>query len=239
MNRRLTNVLRAFVVVTFCFNAADDCLGRDILFRRASRNYDEKGQLGVVYRRELETRMFTHPTWLVRLYCSGDGPDIDETIEIYSNADGSHWIEHRRATPSLSRFIRERILHSENFDLKERLNAVHITRCHVALPSNVASEIEHLWQTMLSRLPPEPKDSTTHTVYLNAPVFLAFAHENSSVTTGTVANAGYDTSTYRTFVDIVDNLTNLCEKDARTREGMLEKLSDKVRDLERRLANQR
>jgi hypothetical protein len=51
----------------------------------------------VVYRSELENRMFTHPTWSERLYLSYDNPDIDETLEVYSRPNGSRWLNYRRA----------------------------------------------------------------------------------------------------------------------------------------------
>jgi hypothetical protein len=239
MSNLLSNAFRGLVVAALCFNAADTCFGRDILFRRASRNYDEQGQLGVVYRKEFETRMFTHSTWLVRVYCSLDEPDMDETIEIYSNPDGSRQLEHRRASPSLSRLIRERIWHGEKFDLSKKLDAVRIGRCQVAVPAHIANEIEQLWQTMLSALPTELKESTTHTLYLNAPVFVAFARENSSVKTGTVAMAGYNTPAYRAFAGILDDLIKLCHSNGIMRDHIFAELPGKMRDLRVRLANKR
>jgi hypothetical protein len=86
------------VALIATFSLTGNCgFAHEALFYKASRNYNEEGSLGVVYRRELENRMFTHPTWSERLYLSYDNPDIDETLEVYSRPNGSRWLNYRRS----------------------------------------------------------------------------------------------------------------------------------------------
>lgn len=147
----------AVVTAAFSLLVGDCCFAHETLFYKASRNYDEEGSLGTVYRRELESRMFTHPTWGERLYLSYDHPDIDETLEVYSKPDGSRWLNYRRAVPSLTRLIGS-CFFGADFDLKKKLDAVQIIDHEVGLPEEVASEIKLLWRTMLSGLVKPPKE---------------------------------------------------------------------------------
>ena len=88
-SKAITNTIGAIVTAAFSLIVGDCCFAHEALFYEASRNYDKKGSLGTVYRRELESRMFTHSTWGERLYLSYDNPDINETLEVYSKPDGS------------------------------------------------------------------------------------------------------------------------------------------------------
>ena len=94
--------------------------GADILFVKAKRNYDKEGLLGKVFRQEFETRIFVHPTWRQRIYVNLYDPSKDETLEVYVRPDGSHWLSFKRASPSLSQPILDRIWLGQKFDLKQR-----------------------------------------------------------------------------------------------------------------------
>lgn len=230
----MNNSFRALLIVVLCVIVANRCVASEVLFRKSSRNYDAEGRLGKVYREEFETRMFTHATWLQRLYCNPYEPDIDETLEVYSKADGSRWLSCRRATPSLSRYIGERIWLGEQFDLKKKLDGVRITGHEVALPAEVASEIEVLWRTMLGGLPKEPITGE-RVIVPHAPAIIAFAREGDLVKTGRIAMAAYDTPVYRAFLDIVDDLTKACDRTGRSTETVLRRLPSKIRNLRAQL----
>ena len=144
-------IIGTVITTAFSLLVGDCCFAHEALFYKASRNYNEEGPLGTVYRRELESRMFRHPTWGERLYLSYDNPDINETLEVYSRPDGSRWLNYSRAVPSLTRLIRDRLF-GVNFELKRQLDAVQIIDHEVALPEGVAAEIKLLWRTMLSGL---------------------------------------------------------------------------------------
>jgi hypothetical protein len=238
----ITKSVGALIAATSSLVVANACFATEAFFYKAPRNYAAEGLLGKVYRRELETRMFTHPTWSERLYCNRDEPDIDETLEVYSKPDGSRWLNYRRATPSFSRLIRSRILGDAKFDLKKELDAVHVVSQEAALPTEVATEIELLWRTMLPGLPNEPKEpehGVTHTVYLNVTVLIAFAKEDRSIKTGSIAMVMHNTPAYRAFTGIVDDLIKLCHAKGIPRDRIFAELPGKMRDLRLSLANKR
>src|SRR2546423_13374030 len=88
-----------------CLVLAGFCFAGDVLFYKISRSYGLEGVQGRIFQRKFEARMFTHARWHERLYVNPYEPDIDETLETYSKPDGSRWLSHHRATPSLSRLI--------------------------------------------------------------------------------------------------------------------------------------
>jgi hypothetical protein len=219
-------VLRLALLTTLCAWVTTSSLASEVLFYRESDTYGQPGRLGKVYQREFEKRMFTHQTWRQRLYYFS--PDSNETIEIYSKPDGSRWLSCRRATPSLSGIIRSRIVDGEHFDLKRQLDHVHIYGCEVALPLELARDLELLWQKMLPGLPDAP---TPPVVYVHAPIFIAFARKNGSVATGSMLFAPYNTKAYRSFLDIVQDLKEACDRSAAPSETILRKLPAKVKRL--------
>jgi len=235
-------IVAVVVTAAFCLLMGDCCFAAEALFYRASRNYNKEGSLGSVYRRELESRMFTHPAWGERLYLSYDNPGINETIEVYSKPNGSPWLSYRRAVPSLTRLIRDRLF-GANFDLKRQLDAVQIIDHEVALPEEVASEIKLLWRTMLSGLakppPQEPKKQggfVTRTIYFNAVVIIGFAKEDNTVKTGSIPMKVHKTQAYREFADIVDNLIRASQRSAGARDPVSARLPVRMRNLRLHLA---
>lgn len=223
---------RFLSVAVSCLVWADVCFSSQILFFKVSRNYDEEGLLGKVLRREIETRLFTHPTWRQRLYGESHDPDVNETLEIYTKQDRSIWLDHRYAVPSLSRIIWSHIYLGEKFNLKKRLDAVHITDHEIALPPEVAKELELLWRTMLPGLAEAPKPPV---LYMHTPILIAFARDNNSVETGSIAIAAYNTPIYRDFLDVVKNLKDLCDHGAVSTDPAFAALPDKIRRLRARL----
>ena len=237
----ITKTLCIIVTAAFALVLGECCFAHEPLFYEASRNYDEDDSLGTVYRTELESRMFTHPTWSERLYLSYDNPDINETLEVYSKRDGSPWLNYRRAVPSISRLIRD---HSwgANFDLKTKLNAVQIIDHEVALPKEVASEIKLLWRTMLSgltRLPNEPKKQggpVTRIIPLNVIVIIGFAKEDNTVKTGSIPMSIHETRSYKEFGDIVDSLIKASDRGVGAKDPSWAELTKSMRTLRFHLA---
>lgn len=228
MNKYFGVVLVAFFSVTTALAS----LASDVLFFKVSRDYDQRGVLGETYRREIETRMFTHSTWHQRLYYESHDPDVNETLEVYSKPDGSRWLAHRGASPSLSRIIWNRIFNGQRFDLTKQLDAVRITNHEIALPPGLANELELLWRTMLPGLreAPIPRDLHMHT-----PIFIGFVRENNSVKTGSVCIAAYNTPIYQAFVDVISDLRTLADQGVNSTQSVLSKLPFKVRQLRMRL----
>jgi hypothetical protein len=222
----------SILAAALCLIVTNGCLASDVLFHKVSRDYDQRGVLGKTYRREFETRMFTQPTWHQRLYYESHDPDVNETFEIYSRPDGSRWLSHRRASPSLSRIIWNRIFNGERFDLTKELNTARITGREVALPSELAKELELLWKTMLPGLAeaPIPRD-----LYVHTPIFIGFVRENNSVKTGSVSIASYNTPIYRAFVDIITDLRTIADRNSDSSESILAGLPSKVRSVRIRL----
>jgi len=223
---------RLLSVVVSCLVWANGCFADEVLFHKESRNYGQEGLLGKVFRREFETRMFTHPTWRQRLYGASHDPDVNETLEVYARPDHSIWLSHRYASPSLSTIIWSRIYIGEKFDLKKRLDAVHITDHEIALPPEVAKELELLWRTMLPGLAEAPKPPV---LYMHTPILIAFARENNSVETGSIPIAAYDTPIYRDFLAVVKDLKDLCDHGANSTDPAFAPLPDKIRRLRARL----
>jgi hypothetical protein len=239
----ITKSVGAVVTAAFSLLVGDCCFAQEALFYKASRNYNEEGSLGTVYRNELESRMFTHPTWSERLYLSYDNPDIDETLEVYSRSDGSRWLDYRRAVPSLSTLISAHVLGGADFDLKRKLDAVQIIDHKVALPREMASEMKLLWRTMLSGLAkPPPKESNkqggfvTRTIYLNVVVIIGFAKEENTVKTGSIPMNVHKTRAYREFAHIVDSLIKASERGASARDPVRAELTERMRNLRLHLA---
>ena len=219
------------VTITVSLLVATVTTASDVLFVEALRNYDKKGVLGETFRRELETRMFTHAAWHQRLYINTYNPSKDETLEVYSKPDGSRWLSFKRAAPSLSQPILDRIWLGQKFDLKKELDASRVTTAEVELSRDVASQIELLWQAML---PGPSKQPEARGLYMDAPVFIAFARQNESVKTGTMAFAAYHTPAYEEFVDIVNDLMKTSEgRDSRSNQP--QRLSSKIRHLTAKL----
>jgi hypothetical protein len=227
----MTRSLYWLTIATIWLFAANMSAAGDLLFVKASRNYDAKGLLGTVYRQELETRMLTHATWRERLYINTYYPSKDETLEVYSRSDGSRWLSFKRATPSLGQSILSRIWVGHKFDLKKELDASTITAGEIELPADVAEQVERLWQTML---PGPSKEPEARGLYMDAPTFIGFAKRNDSVNTGTIAFAAYHTPAYDEFVDIANDLIRICEHPG-FKLSALQKLRSKIRNLTARL----
>ena len=211
---------------------AHDSQAREFLFARALRDYDSRGLEGETYRREFETRLFSHNTWRQRLYYYSSEPDVNETLETYSKRDGSFWLSHRQASPSLTGIIYRRIVDGEKFDLKEKLDAIRVTTHDVALPSDVARELDLLWRTMLPGLtkPPVSRDLYTH-----VPMFIGLAREDHSIETGSVCLAAYNTPIYRMFVDVITDLRAVTDRATSATDPIFRRLPDKMRRLRARL----
>lgn len=227
MTRRL---YLSTITAVWLFASAISAAG-DSLFVKALRNYGEKGLLGRVYRQELEARMFTHATWRERLYINTYDPSKDETFEVYSRPDGSRWLTFRRAAPSLSQPILDRIWLGQKFDLKKELDRSNITTAETELPQDIANEIELLWQKMLSGPSKEPD---ARGLYMDAPTFIAFARQNDLIKTGKMSLAAYHTPAYEEFVDITNDLSKICEHPS-AKSRVLQKMPSKMRHLAARL----
>jgi hypothetical protein len=216
-------------VLGFYWTIANESVAREVLFYKVSRNYDSEGQLGKVYRQEFETRMFVHSTWHQRLYYHPYEPDVDKTLEIYSNADGSTWLSYRRAAPSLTEIVFAHTSLHAKFDLKRKLDGVHITKREVALPADVAKEIGLLWRAMLSGLAKDP-DPTARVVVPHAPSVIAFWREDDSVETGMVAMVAYNAPNYRAFMNIVEDLIKI-SRSRDPKDPIAMRLPNKIRAL--------
>jgi hypothetical protein len=212
-----------------CTNA---CFASEVLFYKVPRNYGQEGLLGEAFRREFETRMFTHPNWRQRLYGESHDPDVNETLETYTKPDRSIWLSHRHAVPSLSRIIWSRIYIGERFNLTKRLDSVHITDHEIALAPDVAKELELLWRAMLPGLEEAPKPPV---LYMHTPRLIAFSRENNSVETGSIAIAAYNTPIYRGFLGVVGDLKDLCDHGADSTDPAFGRLADRIRRLRARL----
>lgn len=220
------------IVALWLLTSARECLAKELLFQAEPTNYDHARKLGEAYRTEFDPRMFVHRTWHQRLSYFASEPDLDETLEIYSKPDGSRWLSHRRANPSLTGFIWRRIVHGERFDLKRELDAVRITSHDVALPTEVANELERLWQTMLPGVTNPPK---LRTLYTHVPIFDAFVRKDHSVETGRVCLQAYNTPVYRAFVDVITDLRAVCDRGGNSGDPIFARLPTKIRDLRARL----
>lgn len=233
--KRTFNLFANCLAAALCIGAVNCSSGKSILFYEVPRNYGEQGSRGEIFRQEFEPRMFTHSRWHERLYINPYEPDIDDTLETYSKSDGSRWIGHRRATPSLSRIVGPSVS-GEHYDTRKELEEIRISSQEVALPAAVANEIGLLWRKMLPGSPSEPKThSTMHVLYIHPPAFIAFARENQSVKTGRIAAAAFDTPAYRAFGDIVDDLLRACDGDDLSRKSIFTHLPEKIRHLREQL----
>jgi hypothetical protein len=228
-----TRTLTGILVALWLFTSAGGCLAKELLFEAEPANNDYARSVGrrlaEAYRMEYDPRMFPHRTWHQRLAYSSYEPSLNETLEIYSKPDGSPWLSHRRANPSLTRIIGRRIINGEEFDLKKELDAVPITSQEVQLPAEVANELEQLWRTMLPGVPHAkvPLILTTHT-----PIFDAWMRKDHSVVdAGRIPMAAYDTPIYRTFVDVIKDLREVCDRGGNSADPIFKRLPDKIRRL--------
>jgi hypothetical protein len=228
----INSLFRVLAIAASWLTWATASFAGDVLFYKVSRNYDQEGLVGEVFRRELETRMFTHATWRQRLYGASHDPDVNETLEIYTKSDRSIWLTHRRAVPSISGIIWSRLFIGKKFDLKKELDAVRITHHEVALPLEVANEVELLWKAMLPGLAEAPKPPALH---MHTPIFIAFVQKKNSIETGSIAIAAYNTPTYRAFVDVVSDLRVVCDRGGGPTDPIFRKLPDKIRRVRARL----
>lgn len=232
----LNRILGSILLALWLFISARESSAKELLFQAEPANDDyARGlgkKLGEAYRTEFDPRMFPHRTWRQRLSYSSYKPDVDETVEIYSKPDGSRWLSHRRANPSLTGLILRRVVHGEKFDLKKQLDAVPITSDDVALPPEVANELELLWQTMLPGVAKAPKPRTLH---IHAPIFDAWVRKDHSVKTGRIPTAAYDTPIYRAFVDVITDLRAACDRDGNSADAIFTRLPNKIKRLRARL----
>jgi hypothetical protein len=218
------------------FSSVRESSAKELLFQAEPANHNyARGpgkKLAEAYHTEFDPRMFPQQTWHQRLSYSSYKPDLDETLEIYSKPDGSRWLSHRRAKPSLTGFIVRRVVYGEKFDLKKQLDAVPVRANDVALPPEVANEIELLWQTMLPGVAkaPEPRILSAH-----APIFDAFVRRDHSVRTGRIHMAAYDTPVYRAFVDVITDLRAVCDRGGNSADPIFKRLPTKIRNLRARL----
>src|SRR2546423_210107 len=128
MNMRTVKYVTAILIIL-----ATSCVAGEPLFYKISRAYGRQGRDGELFQQQFEPRMFPHPQWHERLFISTYKPDVDETLETYSKADGSRWLSHRRAIPSLSRVVGPSVS-GESYDIDKELAAIKITSHEVALP---------------------------------------------------------------------------------------------------------
>jgi hypothetical protein len=224
------------LLALWLFISAGVSPAKELLFQAepANPNYARglSKKLAEAHRTEFDPRMFPQQTWIQRLSYSSYKPDLDETLEIYSKPEGSRWLSHRRAKPSLTGLILRRVVHEENFDLKKQLDAVPITAHDVALPPPVADELKLLWQTMLPGVAkaPEPLTLSAH-----APLFDAWVRKDRSVKAGRISGAAYDTPVYRAFVDVINDLREACDRHANSADPIFKGLPVKIRNLRTRL----
>lgn len=227
----------ASVLVSFLLLVpASNSLAKELLFQAEPANNDyARGvgkKLAEAYRTEFDPRMFPHRTWHQRLSYSSYNPDVDETVEIYSKPDGSRWLSHRRTSPSLTGFIWSRIVEEAKFDLKKKLDSVRITSHDVALPREVANDLELLWQTML---PGASEAQFPPILNIHAPIFDAWTRKHRLVETGRIKSAAYDTPVYRAFVDVVTDLRTVCDRGGGLADPVFARLPGKIRRLRSRL----
>jgi hypothetical protein len=228
--------LSSILVAIWLFTPHRECLAKELLFQAepASLGY-AKGdgrRLAEAYRTEFEPRMFPHRMWHQRLAYSSSEQHVDETLEIFSKPDGSRWLGHRRANPSLTVFIWSRIVEGAKFDLKKKLDTVQITSCEVALPREVGNELDQLWRTML---PGVPENQVPRILAMHAPILDAWVRKDHSVEAGRVPMAAYDTPIYRAFVDVVKDLREACDRHAVPTDPIFKRLPTKIHNLRARL----
>jgi hypothetical protein len=230
--------VRTLAVISLALwqTTAASSLANELLFQAEPASYDSATgvgrKLGQSLQTEFNPRMFPHHTWHQRLSYYSSQPDLNESLEIYSKPDGSRWLNHRQANPSLTGLIVRRVVHGEKFDLKKELGAVRITSCDVALPPEVADELELLWETMLPGVTeaPEPRFLYTH-----IPIFNAWARKGQKVKAGRITTAAYDTPAYQAFVDVIKDVREVCDRGATFDEPIFKRLPGKIRRLRARL----
>jgi hypothetical protein len=221
------------ILTTLLFHSpAGTCLAKELLFAKEPNNREHSSRLAELERTEFEPRMFGRREWYQRLiYFSGE-PDLDETLEVYLRSDGTRWLSHRRAIPSLYSVMLRRLIPGGNFDWKKEVDAVRISTHEIGLPVEVANEIDLLWQTMLPGVtnPPPGGELNTH-----APIFDAFVRKDHSVEAGRVCPAAYNTPIYRAFVDVIKDLREVCDRGSKPTDPIFKRLPKKIRDLRARL----
>lgn len=232
----MNRIFGSLLISLWFFACASQSSAKELLFQAEPLDYtDVKGgdkELSEAYRTEFNPRMFSNQKWLQRLSYSSYKPDVDETMEIYSTPDGSRRLSHRLANPSLSALVLRRVVYNAKFNLHKELDAVAITSHDVALPEKVAKELELLWQTMLPGVAkaPEPRILAVH-----APIFDAWVRRDRSVETGRICLAAYDTPVYRQFVDVIQDLRDVCDRSAGPNDPVFSRLPERLRRLRMKL----
>ena len=223
----------AVLLLMLFFGGIGSCCAAELLFRKALRNYDREGVVGKALVREFEPRLFTHKTWRQRLFVNGPEGQFDETFEIFTKADNSHWLSYRRAQPSIELAVLIYPLSSQRTQLRKELEKTQITHCEIPLPIEVANRIELLWRTMLPGVVQEPIPETLPAVH--GPSYLAFVRKPSRVDTGTIALAAYNSPACEAFIEITDDFRRLCDQPNLGTTSFFRKLSAKVEILTTRL----
>lgn len=200
---------------------------RDVLFYQTSKNYHLEGREGEVFRRQFESRMFSHADWLGRLVIIFDEPEFDQTLEVYAKPDGSRWLSYVRATPALSLLLTP-TLPGEHYDTAKDLAVVRYIRREIALPADVADQIEQFWHIIMpgSRRKPEPPAGR---VNLRLILFVAFLRDHGSIQAGEIPLPAIDTPAYHSFVEIVEDLMKACNGGQKDR--ILARLPSKIQHL--------
>lgn len=238
LNMRMRTLTVIPVAFWLCTTASS--IANEVLFQAEPANLDYvRGvgrKLGETLQIEFNPRMFPHQTWSQRLSYYSSQPDLNESLEIYSKPNGSRWLNHRRANPSLTGLIFRRVVHGEKFDLRKELDAVRITSHEVALPPDVANELEVLWKTMLPGIAeaPEPRFLYTH-----VPIFDAWVRRDHTVKAGRITTAAYDTPIYRMFVDVLVDLRKVCDGGGKSSNPIFKRLMNEIRALRVKLGNRR
>jgi len=214
----------AFLAILLCA-VTDVCSGQIVLFYNESSNYGREGIQGENFRREFEGRMFKYTNWHQRLFVALYEPAVDQTLEVYSRSDGSRWLSYTSATPPVSRLLDAG---RWGYNTEKGLKAIRITRREIALPGNVADEIQLLWQTMLPGSQTEPQNRSGR-IYLDYPAFVASLRDKGATYTGRLAAAAINTPAYNSFVEIVEDLLKACN--GKQTDRILSRLPSKIQHL--------
>lgn len=206
----------------------------EVLFANEPTNRTNTSRLAQLDRGEFETRMFAHAKWHQRLSYFSTNPDVDETLEVYSRPDGTRWLSHRTASPSIYSIILARLMPGAKFNLSRKLDTVRITKREVMLPSEVAKELDRLWDTMLPGVEqcPPPKMLYTH-----VPSFYAFSQRNGNVIAGGICLAAYDSPIYATFVAMIGDLRMICDNHTAVTDPLFQSLPEKIRAISDRVSS--
>lgn len=169
--------------------------------------------------------MFKYANWRQRLFVALYEPGVDQTLEVYAKSGDSHWLSYTCSTPGVSRAIDAA---QWGYNTEKELKAVRIERHEIALPTNLANEIQLLWQTMLPGSQSEPEHHSGR-IYLDYPAFVASLRNDGSVKTGRIATAAINTPAYHSFVQIVEDLMKACN--GKQTDRTLSRLPSKIQHL--------